>query len=180
MKKEWIKYSFRKYNKNFPKLFSQEKKELSKILGKSKNQKIIIEHFGSTAVPGLGGKGIIDIAIFAPKTLLETTKTKISNYGYKQWSVPKKRKFFSFAKVYGSKDNSKRIFHIHLTSDKDVFETMLIFRDYLRKNPKVSKEYSKLKKKAMKSCRDNLKAYVKLKNPFIKSVIIKAKKEKLR
>ncbi|MCX6741745.1 MAG: GrpB family protein [Candidatus Pacearchaeota archaeon] len=177
MKKVWIKYSFKKYNKDFPKWFNQEKKDLFQVFGKEQNQKTIIEHIGSTAVPGLGGKGIIDIAIFAPKGLLNQTKKKISNYCYEEWPVPKKRKFFSFARYYGSKDHPEKVFHSHITSDKNVFETMLIFRDYLITHPKIVKDYAKLKKKAAKSCKNDYRPYLKLKNPFIKSVIIKAKKE---
>ena len=176
-KKKWIKYSFRKYNKNFPRLFSQEKKELLKLSAKNKNVKIEIEHIGSTAVPGLGGKGIIDMAIFVPKKSINSAKKMISSQGYEEWPVPKKRKFFSFARYYGSKDHPKRVFHIHITSDKDVFQTMLIFKDYLIANPKTSADYAKLKKKAAKSCKNDYRPYLKLKNPFIKSVIIKARKE---
>jgi GrpB-like predicted nucleotidyltransferase (UPF0157 family)/FMN phosphatase YigB (HAD superfamily) len=172
IKKKWIKYSFREYSKEYPTWFKQEKKELSKLLPNSK-----IEHIGSTAVPNLGGKGIIDIAIFTPAGFLKTAKKKISSNGYEQWPVKKERKFFSFARYHNSKDNPKKVFHIHITADKDVFETMLAFRDYLLKNPKASQDYAKLKKKAAKLCQNQHELYTPLKNPFIKSSISKARKE---
>jgi GrpB-like predicted nucleotidyltransferase (UPF0157 family) len=46
------KYFFRPYNPIFPKLFENEKIRLRKALGKT----VQIDHIGSTAVPGLGGK----------------------------------------------------------------------------------------------------------------------------
>lgn len=57
-----LKYVFRPYDPIFPKLFIKEKNRLKKFLGRT----VLIEHVGSTAIPGLGGKGIIDIAIAAP------------------------------------------------------------------------------------------------------------------
>lgn len=71
------KYKFRKYNPDFPKLFNLEKVRLSKILEKSK-----IEHIGSSAVKGLGGKGIIDIAIAVSKKSLVKTKHLLQKVGY--------------------------------------------------------------------------------------------------
>ncbi len=53
------KYVFKPYGKIFPELFLKEKERISGSLGAG----AVIEHVGSTAVPGLGGNGIIDIAI---------------------------------------------------------------------------------------------------------------------
>ena len=49
------KYVFKPYNPKFPVLFEQEKQRIASHL----KEKAPIEHVGSTAVPGLGGKGII-------------------------------------------------------------------------------------------------------------------------
>jgi len=56
------KYIFRPYNPIFPELFKNEKERMEKILGDN----LQIEHIGSTAVLGLGGKGVIDILISIP------------------------------------------------------------------------------------------------------------------
>lgn len=49
------KYKFRKYDPKYPLLYKRERMKLRRILGKSPK----IEHVGSTAVPGLGGKGLL-------------------------------------------------------------------------------------------------------------------------
>ncbi len=54
------KYVYKPYNELFSKLFLQEKARLLSILNE---ECIDIEHVGSTAVPDLGGKGIVDIGI---------------------------------------------------------------------------------------------------------------------
>ena len=62
------KYVFRPYSEIFPKLFAAEKIRIAKSIETDG----VIEHVGSTAIPGLGGKGIIDIAIAVDKEKLET------------------------------------------------------------------------------------------------------------
>jgi len=52
------KLKISQYNQKFPKVFEREKKRISKTIGGNE-----IHHIGSTAVPGLGGKGTIDIMI---------------------------------------------------------------------------------------------------------------------
>ena len=56
------------YSNNYPKLFEIEKERIKKIL-----DNVTIEHFGSTAVPNLGGKGYIDIYVVVDKNDLNKT-----------------------------------------------------------------------------------------------------------
>ena len=72
------KYVFKLYENKFPEIFEKEKDRLSKYLtGDYK-----IEHIGSTAVPGLGGKGIIDIYIVSPTDNQENIKEGLLRAGY--------------------------------------------------------------------------------------------------
>ncbi|MFC1649524.1 GrpB family protein [Patescibacteria group bacterium] len=50
------------YNRSYQKLYELEIDRIKSVLGN-----VIIEHFGSTAVKGLGGKGYIDIYVVVPK-----------------------------------------------------------------------------------------------------------------
>ena len=61
------KYIFKRYDPKYKDFFNSEKRKLLKVIGLIK-----IEHAGSTAVPGLGGKGIIDIAIGTAKSKIAT------------------------------------------------------------------------------------------------------------
>ncbi len=73
------KYVFRKYSSKYKDFFNSEKKKIIKnIDSKSK-----IEHVGSTVIPGLGGKGIVDIAIGVSKLELMKVKNKLEKASYK-------------------------------------------------------------------------------------------------
>lgn len=72
------KYIFKPYSDLFPSLFNKEKERIASQLLK----KASIEHVGSTAVPGLGGKGIIDIAIAVDKSDMENATAALQELGY--------------------------------------------------------------------------------------------------
>lgn len=161
-------YKFRKYKRKFPKLFKKEKAALLRIL--PKNTKI--EHIGSTSVPGLGGKGIIDIIIGVKKNeILNSAKLLIKNMYYFKDENSKEDRLF-FIKEYGL--IKKRRVHIHLTAyNSKIWKQALKFKNHLIKNKKTREEYIKIKKQACKLCKQEGKIYRAHKNKFIKKVLRK-------
>ena len=149
------KYAFRKYDKAYPKLFEKEKEKISKILTKDAR----IEHVGSTAVRGLGGKGIIDIAIKTPGNKLNQFMKKLYALGYKHTSEhqPNDQRIF-FQKIIRHKGKERRI-HVHLTLNNDFWDTFISFRDYLRKHSKERDKYAKIKKEAVRHAKGEGQKY---------------------
>ena len=72
------KYVFRPYSEIFPELFQKEKDRITVQL----KPLCIIEHIGSTAIVGLGGKGIIDIGIATNKEDMEIVSRHLQKLGY--------------------------------------------------------------------------------------------------
>lgn len=172
------KYVFRQYNLDFPELFEKEKLRLQNTLGK----KVSIEHIGSTAVFGLGGKGVIDISVAVSKNKwVETSeKLKILGYKYKKKDEEQESQRFFFMANLPDDELGTRIYHIHLTySESDELKREIGFRDYLRKNSRAAKEYAILKKMAVeKAHKFNTKnemrdVYGKMKEAFIQKIIKK-------
>lgn len=162
-------YKFRKYEKIFPILYSNEKKRISKAV----HENSLIEHVGSTAVPGLHGKGIIDIMISCPKNSISKIKGNLIKKGYREGKSSDKGRVFlkRDARIKGK----ARRFHIHIVPlNHKLHSKAICFRNYLIKNPKASEEYSELKRKAIMKCGDDGEVYRKLKTKFIKRCIKKA------
>ncbi|MBU1246001.1 MAG: GrpB family protein [Nanoarchaeota archaeon] len=160
------KYVFKKYSSEFPKLFTREKTKLKKFL--PKNAKI--KHIGSTAIPGLGGKGIIDIFISVNKKDIKKTKEKLEKFDYifKPSGGSKQRKFFEKDYTYHKK--TRRV-HIHLTfHNSQEFKRAIDFVEYLKNNPKITKEYAKIKKQGTKLAKGNAKVYQKHKKKFLEKI----------
>jgi len=159
------KYKFRKYNPKYLKYFQQEKEKLIQILG----PKIKIEHIGSTSIPELGGKGIIDIAIGTNK--LQTVKKllKQTKYEFHLQANHPERLFFQID--YSEKNRFRRV-HLHLTKLNSAdWKNTLKFRNYLIQNPELQKQYTKIKKQALKISPGDGKKYREYKKQFIDKIL---------
>jgi len=165
------KYKFVRYSKEYPKLYKKEEAKIKKILGNNVN----IEHVGSTSVPSLGGKGIIDIAIRTPKSKINYYINKLNKIGYKfnpEHPGTNKSKFLQRRII--SKGKERRI-HVHLFLNNAFWDTFIIFRDYLKKSKKARDEYVKIKKKAAVYSKQEGKRYRAYKERCILNIMKKAK-----
>lgn len=161
------KYVYKPYSKIFPDLFQKEKERIARSLVSV----LAIEHVGSTAIPGLGGKGIIDIAISVPKEEMEHTSSILQKLGYEfrpTFSTPDR---FYFITYIADPEEGSRRYHIHLTypSSKE-WKELIGFRDYLRTHPEAIEEYADLKKQAAKAANQDGEQYRKLKEPIFQKI----------
>ena len=133
----------------WPDLFLREKQHLLDCLPDGLIQRI--EHFGSTAVPGLSAKPIIDMLVGV--TSLADTKTHIvpvlEAQGYEYFWRPTygddRPPWYAWF-IKRDANTGKRTHHIHMVeSDFTEHWERLLFRDYLIKHPEVAAEYQSLK-----------------------------------
>ena len=131
-----------------------------------------ISHIGSTAIPSIWAKPIVDILVEIPegRNLLDY-KDLIINNGYICMSQGEHRLFFN--KGYTENGFAERVFHLHLRYAGDNDE--LYFRDYLIEHPDAAKEYEALKLKLWKKYEHNRDAYTNAKTELIKRYTDKAK-----
>ena len=111
------KYVYKPYNELFSELFLQEKTRLLSILNK---ECIDVEHIGSTAVPGLGGKGIIDIGVTVAKENIDSASRKIESLGYvfRETGSSPERWFFRID--LPDPQEGIRRYHLHLTFPESI------------------------------------------------------------
>ena len=165
------KYVFREYDDKYPEYFEEEKKKLKKVLGN-----VEIEHFGSTSVPRLGGKGIIDILVAVEKDneIIKSVIKKMERAGYNYRPLGGSEDRWFFRQDY----NGRRV-HIHLTyNNSKSWLGNLGVRNYLRKNKKAREEYTRIKKEGSKICKTDGEIYQAHKKPFIERIEKLALKEK--
>jgi len=165
------KYVFKPYNASFPELFEKEKARLNKFLAGDYQ----IEHIGSTAVPSLGGKGIIDIYIVAPKESLEKISQEVLKAGYeKRPRVSDDQHRFYRIDLSDPAEGIRR-YHIHINiPEAEDFQNAIKFRDYLRQHPADVEKYAQVKIKAANDANENKDAYMAIKEPAIKEILKKA------
>lgn len=165
-----------KYKGSFATLFQKEKRGLKNILG----NKCIIEHVGSTAIPGVDGKGIIDIMlVFDDIDKIGVAVELLRKKGYFLATDNKDRGGRVFMSLAGSRESTLGDIHLHLTTkDSKSFLNAMLFRDYLIDHPNERQKYVDLKYKISKRVSGNRIEYTKLKSKFIKRIIAKAKKSR--
>jgi GrpB-like predicted nucleotidyltransferase (UPF0157 family) len=162
------------YDSQWPKMAEVEIKKLREIL--PANHIIDIQHVGSTAIPGMLAKPIIDIQItvesltFVKQTAIYLLKV----HDYVFWAEdpdPEKMFFVKGMPPFGE----KRTHHVHIiepTSKRG--QTRIIFRDYLIAHPEVARDYEQLKIKLANEYTFDREQYTDAKTQFIDDVLKKA------
>ncbi len=132
-----------------------------------------ISHVGSTSVGTIWAKDIIDILLeLAPEEDMERAASALIEGGYIRMSSSEKR--MSFNRGYTEKGFADRVYHLHVRYAGDNDE--LYFRDYLKQNPFVAKEYEELKLGLWKKYEHDRDAYTDAKTSFIRTQTDEAKK----
>lgn len=160
------KYQFRKYNYQYRMFFLKEKRILMKWL----NGKCSVEHVGSTSIPGLGGKGIVDVLVGVKSKNLHSFITPLEATGYEFREKASTPNRLFFRRDYEVAEETRRV-HIHLTefNGKD-WNEMIAFRDYLLKHPEEVKKYAKIKKEAVKRAQGEGEIYREFKCSFMEEI----------
>ncbi|PIG95276.1 GrpB family protein [Gloeocapsopsis sp. IPPAS B-1203] len=155
------------YNPKYPEIF-----QLVKALISIQLPNIEIEHIGSTAIPGIYAKPIIDILIPCSKQEFTDVLNKLKAIGFEDTpfaNIPSDRPML-VARI-NFQQNFYNI-HLHLTPEgSDVHLNNIFFREQLRQNPTLAQEYDRLKKAAVTFGIVEATAYNTYKSPFIQSVL---------
>lgn len=128
-----------------------------------------VEHVGSTAVEGLGGKGIIDLMVTAAPDGFERVKQHLSELGFQRQTCsdpfPEDRPM-----RVGSMEHGARTFgvHVHLIpDDRDEVGHLLRFRDLLRADPELRALYLEDKERILAAGHTDGVDYSERKGAFI-------------
>jgi GrpB-like predicted nucleotidyltransferase (UPF0157 family) len=160
------------YDPRWPALFESERERLSSLLG---DRAVDIQHIGSTAIPGLAAKPVIDIAIgFEALSQADRCLLLLKNAGYAyepnlEAALPDRRFLWRV-------DPAGQRYHLHLASIYSrLWIDPLVFRDYLRRQPEAVSEYGRLKAALAEACGSDIGAYVDGKADFVEKILILAK-----
>lgn len=160
-----------KHNPEWRQSFAKEEKEIRRVLGQDC---IDIQHVGSTAIPGILAKPIIDIAVVVPaleKVKRSQVELKAIGYELKENDARIERLFFT----KGSEE--KRTHYLHVGEIGSGYtEDMILFRDYLCNHKDAAEEYSELKRSLAEKYQNMREMYTRKKQNFIESILAKAKK----
>ncbi|MBU9724228.1 MULTISPECIES: GrpB family protein [Bacillaceae] len=152
------------YNPEWEALFQSEATRLIEIFGE---QLVAIHHIGSTSVPGLAAKPIIDIMpVVKNIDHVDERNEKMVAIGYE----PKGENGIA-GRRYFQKGGDNRTHHVHIfyEGSEDIVRH-LAFRDYVRTSPEIKQEYGDLKKHLAAKYTNDIAAYIAGKNQLVKQI----------
>lgn len=157
------------YQTEWKDLFEKEKLLLEQHL---KDLSIEVYHIGSTSVPQLSAKPIIDIMI----TLEDTSQLDAYAHEFEKMGYVCKGEFGIAGRRFYLKGIDHRTHHIHafdFMHQKDI-DRHLAVRDYLRTHPSECRKYAQVKKEAASICKNDIGVYCDYKDAFVKELERKA------
>lgn len=130
-----------------------------------------IEHIGSTSIPGLPAKPIVDL--MAPVRDLTSADEAIAVLERAGWSlVPPELDGRPWRRLCVLPDGDRRRAHLHLVEPTHIrWQEALRFRDTLRADAGLAEEYARLKRQAAEAHRDDREAYTQAKGSFVERVL---------
>jgi GrpB-like predicted nucleotidyltransferase (UPF0157 family) len=156
-------YTFSEYSPDWPLEFERE---AGRLRGYFRDEIVAIHHIGSTSVPGLAAKPIIDLLpIIREIQTADTLTSQLEKDGYKAWGEYGQpgRRFFTRDR-HGYRTHN---IHIYAQGDPDI-ERHLAFCAYLRAHVDERREYEALKRDVFARFPANIDAYNDGKNDWIK------------
>jgi GrpB-like predicted nucleotidyltransferase (UPF0157 family) len=161
------------YDPRWPALYQEERDLIMSAVGE---WIVAIDHVGSTAVPGLGGKQIIDI-MPAVRSLadVEHCIEPLKRVGYEY--VPEYNEILPERRYFHKGPPEARSFHLHVTQRTSEFwERHVLFRDFLRTHPEEAQEYYLLKKELADRFGRDREGYTEAKTAFIEGMVARARR----
>jgi len=148
----------------WPRRFAELRARLAAALGPTAER---IDHIGSTAVPGIPAKPVIDIQVSVPNLDAEDEyRQPIEALGWPLRAREADHRFFR------PPAGEPRNVHVHVCRSGSAWEREhLLFRDYLRHHPDRAAAYAELKARLVASVGDDRPAYTRAKDPFIAETV---------
>ncbi len=158
------------HNREWRDLFQVESKSVAQALGQSI---VAIHHIGSTSIPNIHAKPIIDLLI----EVKDINKVDCKNLAMEKIGYEALGEFGMVNRRYFRKDNSLgiRTHHVHIfEANSAEIERHLAFRDYMIAHPAEAQQYSNLKRKLAQQYPRDIESYMDGKDEFIKNIDKKA------
>jgi GrpB-like predicted nucleotidyltransferase (UPF0157 family) len=154
------------YDLAWPELFAAEAERIQKIFSAA-GLVIALEHMGSTAIPGLAAKPILDILGGYPAGVRVADYISVligAGYMHRGEQGIPGREFF--------RRGDPRSHHLHLaTIDGTFWRDHLAFRDRLRADQSLRDSYAALKEDLAARFPRDREAYIEAKGPFVKAIL---------
>ena len=158
------------YDATWPLEFAAEADRIERVCS---GLQLKLEHIGSTAVPDLSAKPVIDILAGRPANVPGSAYVA----AFRQLGYEHKGAFGIPGRNYFRK-GTPRTHHVHMVSwTSEFWRDHVLFRDYLRAHPEIAREYETIKRELAAMYLQDKEKYTDAKGPFVRSIVRRAREE---
>jgi GrpB-like predicted nucleotidyltransferase (UPF0157 family) len=158
--------SYQPYDPALPEVFAEIRTLILRLL-----PEVEVEHVGSTSVPGIGGRNVIDLAVLAPERDHRAVRTGLLAVGFEPSPFPHYLPLLVATASRGGRDYPVLAYVVTPTSD--VYVRWISFRDHMRTHPVDAHGYDLVKRQAIADGHTDNETYQTAKTPFILGVVEK-------
>lgn len=160
-----IRIALSEYDPRWPQAFGEHRRRIRAALGERAAR---IEHVGSTSVPGLAAKPVIDIIIEGIEPADESIRETLENAGYHVGVDEPGHRMYEPPKLDA---------HIHLWSEQADAGRHIVFRDWLRAHPEDRALYEHVKRELAKRPWETSNHYAQAKTAVVETILRRARGE---
>lgn len=155
------------YDTGWTALFQAERERIAAAIG---GDVLDIQHVGSTSIPGMIAKPILDIGVAVANfehAAVCIAPLQALGYEYRgEYGIPRRHYFVK---------GEPCAYHLHMVErESDDWRTMTDFRDYLIRHPELARTYAELKQRLAQQFADDRPAYQAGKAAFIEQILQQA------
>jgi GrpB-like predicted nucleotidyltransferase (UPF0157 family) len=163
------------YDPHWRVLFERAARELVEVFGE---EVVAIHHVGSTAIPNVSAKPIIDVLVEVRRIeKIDEFNPEMIERGY----LPKGEFGIAGRRFFIKGDEEQRSHHIHVfQTENPEFERHIAFRNYMIAHPEEAAAYGRLKEELARRFPHDIEGYMAGKDAFIKEIERKAQTWKKR
>ena len=155
--------TFEEYDPNYPHVFAAVVAEIRKALPDA-----YVEHTGSTAVPGLGGRGMLDMVILADGSRDDEIVANLLRIGFIESPFAFVKSMLVGRIAYGGKAYPLLLYV--LPAEHEMIRGFLAFRAYMQEHPEEAQTYAEVKRHVLAEGQVDARSYQDGKTPYLEAV----------
>ncbi|PZS24506.1 MAG: hypothetical protein DLM58_24580 [Pseudonocardiales bacterium] len=163
--------AFEEYDEGYPRAFAQLEAAIHDVL-----PGVAVEHVGSTSVPGLGGRRVLDVVILSRPDHDEKMRAALSTIGFTDFpyahvlgNVGRLKPMLSgTARLEGGREYPVLLYL--LPEDHDYVRGWIAWRQYMRQHPEEVERYAEVKRAVIASGQTDPRSYQQAKTPYLEEL----------
>jgi GrpB-like predicted nucleotidyltransferase (UPF0157 family) len=156
--------TYQDYDERYPQVFAEVVKTIQKVLTLAH-----IEHVGSTSIPGLGGRKVLDIVVAAEPTRHDEMESKLVQMGCVKSPFTHFLPMLTWSLRYHDQDYPVLLYL--LPEEHEIYRGWIAFRTYMQQHPEEVQRYAEVKKRAIAEGKTDPARYQQAKAPYLEDLV---------